>query len=155
VLLALVAIAMGTLVVVVAVNLLLGTTAIFTLDVTPEVLALIGLVVLATPAWMALHARDSRRFVVGVLAIAVLWLLVWYPNISGLPLPSEIAHVYQGLLPTWNWDFQFAVNLDPATNAGTVDISTFVVALVATLFVVAVALVAWLWGQGASDAVER
>ena len=29
-------------------------------------------------------------------------------------MPNSIANIYQGLLPTWNYDFQFAVNLDPA-----------------------------------------
>ena len=59
---------------------------------------------------MAIRARDSRRFVLGVLAAALLWLLLWYPNISGLPLPAAFASLYQFLLPTWNWAFQFAVN---------------------------------------------
>ena len=73
------------------------------------------------PGVAVLRARDPRRFVLGVLAAAVLWLLLWYPNISGLPLPADFAHLYQGLLPTWNWDFQFSVNTDPASDGGIFD----------------------------------
>ena len=75
---------------------------------------------LGIPAWLTLRARDPRRLALGVLGAALLWLLVWYPNISGLPLPAEFAHLYQGLLPTWNYDFQFAVNTDPASDSGVV-----------------------------------
>jgi hypothetical protein len=102
--------------------------------------------VLAVPAWIVFRARDPRRFVVGVLGAALLWLLVWYPNISGLPLPTELAHLYQGLLPTWNWDFQFAVNTEPAALGDSLGASALVGAL-AALFVVGVALAAWRWGR--------
>jgi len=85
----------------------------------------------------------------------MLWLLVWYPNISGLPLPSGIAHAYQGLLPTWNWDFQFAVNVDPATSGGTIDASTLVVGVVAVLFVVGVVILAALAGWSGRGDVDR
>jgi hypothetical protein len=64
------------------------------------------------------------------LGAAVLWLLIWYPNLSGLPLPSDLAYLYQGLLPTWNWDFQFAVNSDPAFEGPMIALDTFVVGLV-------------------------
>ena len=124
-----------------------GTTTAVTLS--SDLLALLGLVVLALPAWLVLRARDPRRFVLGVLAAAVLWLLVFYPNLSGLPMPADLASLYQGLLPTWNWDFQFAVNLDPATGGGLVDAVTLVVAAVSVVAVVGVALVARRWGRAA------
>lgn len=144
---ALIGVGISTIVAVALVNIVLDATPSLGIDVTPEVLALMGLVVLAIPGWMTLRARDSRRFVVGVLAAAVLWLLIWYPNISGLPLPSDLAHAYQGLLPTWNWDFQFAVNIDPATNSGTVDASTLIVGIVTVLFVVGIVVIAAIWGR--------
>ncbi|MEZ4596133.1 MAG: hypothetical protein R3C32_04390 [Chloroflexota bacterium] len=34
-----------------------------------------------------------------------MFLLVWYPNLTGLPLPSGLATAFQGLLPTWTYDF--------------------------------------------------
>ena len=113
---------------------------VFTLTVGADELALIGLAALAVPAWLVLRARDSRRFALGILAAAVLWFVAWYPNLSGLPLPNSIANIYQGLLPTWNYDFWFAVNKDaPATGS----IGTLVVAILAiTLAAVAVTLIA-------------
>ncbi len=122
-----------------------GTTTAVTLS--SDLLALLGLAVLALPAGLVLRARDPRRFVLGVLAAAVLWLLLFYPNLSGLPMPADLASLYQGLLPTWNWDFQFAVNTDPATGGGLVDAVTLVVASVSVIAVVGVALVARRWGR--------
>ena len=87
-------------------------------------LALLALLILSAAAILVLRARDARRFVLGVLGAAVLWLLLWYPNIAALPLPSGLAPLYQGLLPTWSWDFQFAVNTDPAFDSALVDSGT-------------------------------
>ncbi len=144
---AIVTVALLTLGGVFAALLLLDTSSTTGITMTSDVLALMGLVVLGIPAWLTLRARDPRRFVLGVLGAAVLWLLVWYPNISGLPLPSEIAHLYQGLLPTWNWDFQFAVNTDPAAEDGIADAATLVIGAISVVFVVAVAVAARAWGR--------
>ena len=46
-----------------------------------------------------------------------IWFVVWYPNLSGLPLPSTIVNAYQGLLPTYLYAFQFPVNTDPVPGA--------------------------------------
>ena len=127
--------------------LVLDTTSTTGVSLSSDVLSLLGLAVLMLPAWLVLRARDPRRFVLGVLAAALLWLLIFYPNLSGLPLPDDWAHLYQGLLPTWNWDFQFAVNMDPASDGGFIDGGTVVVALVTVIFVAASALAAWRWGR--------
>jgi len=134
--------------------LLLDTATTTGLTLNSDVLALVGLAVLALPAWLVLRARDPRRLVLGVIAAALLWLLIWYPNLSGLPLPGDLAHLYQGLLPTWNWDFQFAVNTDPATDSGILDQGTLVVALVTVVFVTAVAYAAWRWGRTPEEVAE-
>ena len=55
-------------------------------------------------------ARDARRFVLGAVVAMVGWFVVVYPNISALPLPTAIANVYQGVLPTYLYAFQFPVN---------------------------------------------
>ena len=55
-------------------------------------------------------ARDARRFVVGAVVAIVAWFVVVYPNIRALPLPTAIANVYQGVLPTYLYAFQFPVN---------------------------------------------
>jgi hypothetical protein len=38
------------------------------------------------------------------------WFIIVYPNFSALPLPTAIANVYQGVLPTYLYAFQFPVN---------------------------------------------
>jgi dolichyl-phosphate-mannose-protein mannosyltransferase/protein-O-mannosyltransferase-like protein len=87
-------------------------------DRSPYLVALVALVVLAIPALFILEARDPRRFVVVAVGAAALWFLAFYPYLSGLPVPSGIAAWYQTLpLPTWNYDFQFAVNVDPPFRA--------------------------------------
>jgi hypothetical protein len=76
-------------------------------------------VILALPA-VALAvfvatARDARRFVLGAVAALVAWFIIVYPNFSALPLPTAIANVYQGVLPTYLYAFQFPVNNVAAT----------------------------------------
>lgn len=141
----LLAVAVAVLSAVLLAHVALGASPGLTLSVSPEALSLAGLAVLAGPAWLVLRARDPRRLVGGVVIVAALWLAVWYPNLAGLPLPSDIAHVYQGVLPTWIWDFQFAVNLDPPTDGGMVDASTLVLGAVTALVVAAAAAVARTW----------
>ena len=46
----------------------------------------------------------------GAVVAMVGWFVVVYPNISALPLPTAIANVYQGVLPTYLYAFQFPVN---------------------------------------------
>ena len=116
----------------------------FTLSIGADEIALVGLAALGVPAWLVLHARDSRRFVLGVLTAAVLWFVAWYPNLSGLPMPNSIANIYQGLLPTWNYDFWFAVNKDalPAGPLGVIAVS--LLAITAAIVVVAILATHWL-----------
>ncbi len=143
---ALVTVALATLAVAFAALAFLETGSTTGLTLTSDVLALMGLVVLGVPALIVLRARDPRRFVVGVLIAAGLWLLLWYPNISGLPLPSDLAHLYQGLLPTWNYDFQFSVNTDPANDSGIFQPGMLIVGGISLIFVLAVAVAARRWG---------
>ncbi len=149
---ALVVVALMTLGGVMLAFLFLDSASPTALTLSSDVLALMGLAVMAVPAWLVMRARDARRFVLGVLAVAMLWLLLWYPNISGLPLPSDFASLYQGLLPTWNWDFQFAVNTDPAGEGGLIDLSTFLIGGVTVVFVIGVGVVARLWGRSSGTA---
>lgn len=146
-LLGIVIVGLATLAGLIAALLLLDTSSPVALTLNSDLLALAGLIVLAVPAAMVMRARDPRRYVLAALAAALLWLLIWYPNISGLPLPTDLAHIYQGILPTWNWDFQFAVNTDPAVDGGIIDLGTLLVGAVATIFVIGVAIAAWHWGR--------
>jgi hypothetical protein len=125
----------------------LDTTSTTSLTLTSDLVALVFLVPLALLAVLVVRARDARRFVLGVLAAAAFWLLLFYPNLSGLPLPADLAALYQGLLPTWTWDFQFAVNTDPAATGGTVDVGTVVIGALAILVVATTAVVARRWDR--------
>ncbi|MEA2538063.1 MAG: hypothetical protein QOF11_2297 [Chloroflexota bacterium] len=78
-----------------------------------EPIALVVLVGLAPVAWVVATARDVRRFVAGAVLACLAWFVIWYPNLSGLPLPATIVNAYQGLLPTYLYAFQFPVNTDP------------------------------------------
>ena len=77
-----------------------------------EPIALVVLVALLPVAWVVATARDVRRFAAGIVLACLAWFAVWYPNLSGLPLPSSIVNAYQGLLPTYLYAFQFPVNTD-------------------------------------------
>jgi hypothetical protein len=74
--------------------------------------AIIALALLAIPAYFVLHAADPRRYVIGALGAAVIWFVLFYPNIGSLPVPTPLSQIHLGLLPTWNWGFQFGVNMD-------------------------------------------
>ena len=73
-------------------------------------IALVLLPVLALMAFVALMARNPRRFVLGACVAVIVTFLVLYPNLSALPLPNKIINVYEALLPTWFYGFQFSVN---------------------------------------------
>ena len=125
----------------------LGDSVLINLDrVAVEPVAM----VLALPAVLiavfVATARDARRFVVGALVAIVGWFVVVYPNFSALPLPTAIANVYQGVLPSYLYAFQFPVN----NVAATVKIELFgPVPLLLGASVVFLALVvgysAWVW----------
>jgi len=72
-------------------------------------------------AWLALGARDPRRYVAVVLGAAVAWFVTFYPYVADLPLPSGAPYAYQRLLPTFDYSFQFAVNQAPSPKAGLFD----------------------------------
>jgi hypothetical protein len=142
-----VVVALLTLAGVIAALALLDTTTTTTLTLTSDALAVIGLLVLALPATLVLRARDPRRLVLGLLGAAALWLILFYPNLSGLPMPADLGALYQGLLPTWNWDFQFAVNSDPAVDGSTLGLDTLVVGVAAVLVVLGSAIAARHWAS--------
>jgi hypothetical protein len=125
----------------------LGETVLFSVaGFSPEILALGLLVPLGFAAWLILTARDARRFVAGFIYVAVMWALIWYPNISGLAMPSAFYNAYQGFLPTYLYPFQFPVNMDPATALPkllSVDLGVLLAAIVVTCGVVAYS--AWTW----------
>jgi hypothetical protein len=64
-------------------------------------------------AGQVLASRDARRFVIGLGVAVAAWFVVWYPNLSALPLPSTVVNAFQGFLPTYLYAFQFPVNTTP------------------------------------------
>jgi hypothetical protein len=92
-------------------------------------------------------ARDARRFVVGLVSAFAAVFVIFYPNISGLPLPAAVFNAYQGLLPTYLYPFQFPVSIVPR-NADPP--SLFAAGPALLLFALAVTSVivaysAWIW----------
>lgn len=126
-------------------QVLVSARPAFTIQVVAEILASVAILLLAWPAYLAIRARDPRRWAAGFVVAAVVVFIVWYPNLTGLPLPNSLASVYQGLLPTWNYDFQFAVNQDPAGNGPLVDLGTVVIGVSAAILSLAAMVIARTW----------
>ncbi|MBI3750323.1 MAG: phospholipid carrier-dependent glycosyltransferase [Chloroflexi bacterium] len=100
-----------------AITLLVPPTSVFKLRAVPvEPIALIVTIALLPVAAFVATARDARRFAAGMLLAIGLWFVVWYPNISALPLPSGLTNVFQGFLPTYLYPFQFWVNTTPRAS---------------------------------------
>jgi hypothetical protein len=128
-----------------AAALLPATPLASTGSIPGELLALLLLGVLGPLAWIAWRATSPRRFAVGIVLATGFMFVLFYPNVAGLPLPSEVHNWYQGLLPTWLYPFQFPVNTDPAVSVsllGPWPILLFGAVLLAAAFV---AYSAWVW----------
>ena len=116
---------------------------LFEVPVPSDLVVLLLLPFLAVLAFIALTAVDPRRFVLGFCSVAVLAFIALYPNLSALPMPDTIVSVYQGLLPTWLYGFEFSVNQQVSTPVGLVSANSLVL-VAATLFVAGVvAYLAW------------
>ena len=122
-------------------------------NIPVEPIALLVAIPLGYLAVQVLAARDARRFVGGLVIAIVVTFIVFYPNISALPLPSSMVNAYQGLLPTYLYDFQFPVSTisrSAATNFATPVMAVLVLGLLVTCLVVAYS--AWTWRLAASGA---
>lgn len=123
-----------------------GDGVLFTISVLPASgVAIVAAIPLLFVAYVALVARDSRRFVVGLLWTFALVFVVIYPNIAALPLPASMVNFYQGVLPTWLYVWQFPVNTAAPVTVKLLSggpALLFAVLLVAS---VVVAYSAWVW----------
>jgi hypothetical protein len=127
----------------VGVGLVLPETPLLaTTNVPVEPIALVILLPLGGAALAVASARDARRFTIGVLAAIVGFFIVWYPNLSGLPLPSQIVNAYQGFLPTYLYPFQFPVSTVDRSGPGPALASPGLAMLLAALVVTSLFL-AW------------
>jgi hypothetical protein len=114
---------------------------VFQLPVSAELPALGALFLLLIPAYFVLRAEDPRRYVIAAVGAAVTWFVAFYPNIASLPVPTPLSQIHLGLLPTWNWGFQFAVNMDEPYRGG-LDPVTVGIFAVATIGLCAAAVYA-------------
>jgi Gpi18-like mannosyltransferase len=124
---------------------------------TPLIAAPVGLIALyvvaaamllplAYAAWLALGVADPRRLVVGVLGAAGLWFVLFYPDIGALPLPTGLSRLFQVLpLPTYNYDFQFAVNTAAAVSGTALGLESFSLAAMVAFLAVAAMYATWTW----------
>jgi len=115
-------------------------------DLAPMVAAAAILPPLAFAAWLALGARDPRRFIVGVVGAMGLWFVLFYPDIGALPVPTGLARLFQTLpLPTYNYDFQFSVNTAAAVKTSVLGVESLALTAMVAFLAVAAMYATWSW----------
>jgi Gpi18-like mannosyltransferase len=114
-------------------------------NVPVEPIALVVTLALTPVAAYVATARDSRRFVVGALGAMVFWFVLWYPNISGLPLPAAQHNAYQGFLPTYLYPFQFWVATQRPASPSLLALGPAVMLLALAFTAIVVGYSAWSW----------
>jgi hypothetical protein len=147
-LLAAVVTAVGTTIAFVAATTLFADKAAIHLAGVPvEPIALVVTLALLPVAAMVATARDARRFVAGAMMAIAFWFVLWYPNLSALPLPANIHNAYQGVLPTYLYPFQFPVSTQARAATPPPLLAPGPIALLISLSAVAVAVgySAWSW----------
>ncbi|MDQ6793210.1 MAG: phospholipid carrier-dependent glycosyltransferase, partial [Chloroflexota bacterium] len=116
-------------------------------NIAVEPVAILAALPLGALAMVVATARDARRFVIGTVTAVVAEFLIFYPNISALPLPSAVVNAYQGVLPTYVYPFQFPVSTVDRSVQGpslfALEPAVLLAALVATALIVAYS--AWAW----------
>ncbi|HEY8867799.1 MAG TPA: phospholipid carrier-dependent glycosyltransferase [Candidatus Limnocylindrales bacterium] len=112
-----------------------------------EPIAIVLLLPLVGIAAFVAAARDAQRFVAGYLVAVAAWFVVWYPNLSALPLPAAVVNAYQGLLPTYVYPFQFPVSKIDRNSITTPLLAPGPALLLASLAVtcLVVGYTAWVW----------
>ena len=130
------------------------TALIKTTNIPVEPIALVVTIALLPMAAFVATARDARRFVVGVVFAMGAWFVLWYPNLSALPLPAAISNAYQGLLPTYVYPFQFPVSKVDRSGAGpalfAAEPALLLLAMTAVCLIVGYAV--WVWRIAAVEA---
>ena len=139
--------ALGTTVTfVIASTILSDARGIELTNIPVEPIALVVILALSPVAAYVASARDSRRFVAGAIGAMAFWFVLWYPNISALPLPAALHNAYQGFLPTYLYPFQFWVLQGTRAQAPPLFAIGPAIMLVALTFMaIVVGYSAWSW----------
>ena len=116
---------------------------LFEVPVPSDLVVLALLPFFAALAYIALTAVNPRRFVLGFCSVAVVAFIALYPNLSALPMPSTIVNVYQGLLPTWLYGFQFSVNQQESSSVHLISADSIGLAAATLVIAGMVAYLAW------------
>jgi hypothetical protein len=111
---------------------------IFQAALPPDLLALVMAVLGICLGILAITARDSRRLVLALCIFAVVTFVALYPDLSALPMPNLLLNVYDAILPTWFYGFQFADNMQPSQTVAFISSASIFVSIA----VLAVALMA-------------
>ena len=126
---------------------------VFQAALPPDLLALVMAVLGICVGVFVISSRDSRRFALGLCVFAVIAFVALYPDLSALPLPNAILGVYDAILPTWFYGFQFSVNLQEAASVPLVSGTTVAVSVM-VLFV-AVLAGYWAWMRRVVNGYRR
>jgi cation transporter-like permease len=75
-----------------------------------------------------------------------LWFVLFYPDIGALPVPTGLARLFQTLpLPTYNYDFQFAVNTAAAVKTSVLGVESLALTAMVAFLAVAAMYATWSW----------
>jgi Dolichyl-phosphate-mannose-protein mannosyltransferase/C-terminal four TMM region of protein-O-mannosyltransferase len=108
-----------------------------------DYLAIVFAVVGVLLAVVAVMATNPRRFVLGVVSAAAIAFAALYPNLSALPMPNAITGMYNALLPTWLYGFQFSVNLQESSPISLTTPLTATMSILALTVAVIAGWAAW------------
>jgi nitrogen fixation-related uncharacterized protein len=118
-------------------------TTLFQAALPSDYLAIIFVIVGVLLAVVAAMVTNPRRYVLGVCGFAVAAFVALYPNLSALPMPQSITGIYNSILPTWLYGFQFSVNLQTSSTVQLFGINSALVALLALVVAIIAGWVAW------------
>jgi hypothetical protein len=120
-----------------------SNASLFHVALPPDLMAIVMLSLGIFLAIVCVLARNPRRFVLGACIVAVSTFMALYPDLSALPLPNAILGIYDAILPTWFYGFQFSVNLQESNSVGLISPSAIALSVFVLLVAPFVAWAAW------------
>jgi 4-amino-4-deoxy-L-arabinose transferase-like glycosyltransferase len=117
--------------------------SLFRAPLPPSLISIAMLLVGVLLAVVCLTARNPRRFVLGVCIFGIVAFVALYPDLSALPMPNAILGIYDGVMPTWFYGFQFSDNLQAASSVKVIGTWPLALTMLALLVAGLVAWAAW------------